>query len=412
MASVKKLTSTERYSLKKILDKLKNYSGRGTQLISLYIPASKALSDVTSYLKNELSESSNIKSKSTRKNVTAAISSILSRLKMYKTIPENGLVFFIGHHDIGADQTNMTQNVVEPPLPITTFRYRCDSQFELAQLVDMVRSEDLYGLIVIDRSEATIGLIRGRRIEMVTTFASRIPSKHSKGGQSAQRFERLIEIAAHEFFKKAGESVNNAFLQFKELEGIIIGGPGHTKDFFMEKEYIHHELKKKIIGTFTTSYTNEFGLKELANNASDALKDIDLFKEKQVMVLFLSELRKVQSGLAVYGQKQVQKALLIGALNTLILSEELRKDVVRGTCVEKNKKKVFIADSTTETPQCPDCGGALEVYERIDLVESFSTQARTVSTEVKLISSNSEEGDMLIKAFGGIAGILRYRLDL
>ena len=124
MSKLKSLTAKEQYRLKLSLEEIKKFKGRGTQLISLYIPPTKRLEDVSSYLRNELSESSNIKSKSTRKNVTSAIESILSRLKMWKVVPENGLVFFVGHHDVGANQTHMTQNCIEPPLPITTFLYR------------------------------------------------------------------------------------------------------------------------------------------------------------------------------------------------------------------------------------------------------------------------------------------------
>ena len=204
MTVLQTLSQKDRYRLKLFLEEIKKYKGRGTQLISLYVPPTKRPEDVSSYLKNEFSESSNIKSKSTRKNVTGAIESILSRLRMFKKIPENGLVFFVGHHDIGAGHTDMIQKVFEPPLPITTFMYRCDSEFHLGQLENMLTEDDLYGLIVIDRSEATIGLINGKRIESIYNLPSRVPSKHGKGGQSARRFERLIEIAAHDFYKKVG----------------------------------------------------------------------------------------------------------------------------------------------------------------------------------------------------------------
>jgi peptide chain release factor subunit 1 len=278
MSKLKRLTAKEKYHLKLFLEEIKKFKGRGTQLISLYIPPTKRIDDVSSYLRNEFSESSNIKSKSTKKNVTGAIESILSRLKMWKEVPENGLVFFVGHHDVGANQTHMTHHYIEPPLPITTFLYRCDSDFYLDQLEDMLASEDLYGLIVIDRSEATIGLISGKQIECIHNLPSRVPSKHGKGGQSAQRFERLIEIAAHDFFKKVGERVDQAFGELDGLKGILVGGPGSTKNYFISKDFIHHELRKKVIDTFDTGYTNDFGLKELAGNAAKTIEKIELFR--------------------------------------------------------------------------------------------------------------------------------------
>ena len=94
-----------RYEFRKALQELQKLKGRGTELVSLYIPPGKQISDVVQYLREEYSTSSNIKSKSTRKNVLAAIESIMSRLKSYRFAPENGLAFFVGHIAIRGDQT-------------------------------------------------------------------------------------------------------------------------------------------------------------------------------------------------------------------------------------------------------------------------------------------------------------------
>ncbi|MDP7265793.1 MAG: peptide chain release factor aRF-1 [Candidatus Thermoplasmatota archaeon] len=412
MSKLKRLTAKEKYHLKLFLEEIKKFKGRGTQLISLYIPPTKRIDDVSSYLRNEFSESSNIKSKSTKKNVTGAIESILSRLKMWKEVPENGLVFFVGHHDVGANQTHMTHHYIEPPLPITTFLYRCDSDFYLDQLEDMLASEDLYGLIVIDRSEATIGLISGKQIECIHNLPSRVPSKHGKGGQSAQRFERLIEIAAHDFFKKVGERVDQAFGELDGLKGILVGGPGSTKNYFIRKDFIHHELRKKVIDTFDTGYTNDFGLKELAGNAAKTIEKIELFREKRLMENFFKEIRKDHGGLSTYGIDSVRNAILVGALNTLLISEGIRKDIVNCTCETDGTTIDMIIDKDIELEKkCPECGDNMIISEKRDLVEDMNAMAESMGTEVEMISSASEEGDMLMRAFGGVAGILRYRVN-
>ena len=412
MGELKKLNSRERYSLKLFLETIKKYRGRGTQLISLYVPPTKRPEDVSSYLRNEFSESSNIKSKSTRKNVTGAIESILSRLRMFKEIPENGLVFFVGHHDVGANQTHMTQNTIEPPLPISTFIYRCDSEFHLGQLESMLTDDDLYGLVVIDRSEATIGLISGKRIELIYNLPSRVPSKHGKGGQSARRFERLIEIAAHDFYKKVGERINQAFLELEGLKGILGGGPGSTKDYFISRDFIHHELKKKLIDTFDTGYTNDFGLKELAQNAAKTIETIELFEEKRLMERFFKEIRQAHGGLSIYGIEAVRKAIIMGALDILIISEGLRKDIVTYDCGTdgNTEEKIMEKDETAEI-KCPQCKSVMEESNRVDFVEDTTAMAESMGTGIEIISEASEEGDMLKRAFGGVAGILRYRIN-
>src|SRR4030067_748597 len=111
------LTDLQKYEFRRSLEEVKKLSGRGTELISLYVPPDKQISDVANYLRGEYSQSSNIKSQSTRKHVQGAIESILQRLKYYKQPPPNGLVFFTGHKAIGADQTQMVTFVLEPPEP-------------------------------------------------------------------------------------------------------------------------------------------------------------------------------------------------------------------------------------------------------------------------------------------------------
>ena len=46
-----------------------------------------------------------------------------------------------------------------------------------------------------------------------------------------------------------------------------------------------------------------------------------------------------------------------------------------------------------------------------DLIDDFFMLADAYNTEVKIISADSEEGQMLMTAFGGIAAILRYRIQ-
>lgn len=405
------LTELQKYEFRRSLEEVRKLQGRGTELISLYVPPSRQVSDVVAYLRGEYSQSSNIKSTSTRKNVQAAISSILARLKNFRQPPENGLVFFVGHRSIGADQTNMVQFLLEPPDPVPTFIYRCDSQFFTQPLEGMLETKESYGLIVIDRSEATIGFLHGKRIMTVKNLQSLVPSKHGRGGQSARRFERSIEIAAHEYYKKVADIANEAFLSQKNLKGVLVGGPGPTKDFFVKSEYLHYELQKKIVDTFDTGYTDEYGLKELIEKAREALKDIDLMREKDIMQRLFEEIRKPDGGLAVYGEEQVKNALMIGAVNTLIISEDVRRVRLKLTCPNDGTKKEVMAKDSTEEFKCDKCSAIMKVDEVDDLVGELHKLADANNTKVEFISGESEEGGLLLKAFGGVAGILRFRVS-
>ncbi len=398
----------KRYEFRRMLEELAKYQGRGTQLISLYIPPDRQISDVMAYLREEYSTASNIKSKSTRKNVLSALESIMSKLKYFKKPPENGLVIFTGHVQKRGDQTEMVSYVLEPPEPVPSFIYRCDSTFFLEPLKHMLTEKDVYGLLVIDRKEATIGILRGTRIEVVKHLRSMVPSKHQQGGQSARRFERLIELAAHEFFKKVGEIASEVFLSEENLKGVFVGGPGGTKDQFMKKDYLHHEIRKKVLDIIDVGYTDEFGLRELVEKASQRLKDMKIAKEKEIVNRFLGEIKK-DTGKAIYGEREVVDAIERGAVDTLLLSDSLRKIKVKYRCPVCSRE-IEETLSEVEDRICEKCNVPMDVVSKEDIIEKYAEMVKEKGGEVRLISSESEEGKLFLRAFKGIGAILRYAL--
>jgi peptide chain release factor subunit 1 len=412
------MTQRQKYDLKRKIEELKSCRGKHTELISLYISPNKQISDVNSYLKNELSQSQNIKSKTTRKNVLSAIESIMSRLKYYKQPPENGVVFFVGHKSIGSDQIEMVAFVIEPPMPIITFLYRCDSLFYTKPLEEMLIEREVYGLLLLDRRECTVGVLKGNRIDLLKYLTSQVPGKHGRGGQSQRRFERLTELAAHEWFVKCGEKASEIFQAVENLKGIFVGGPGPTKQYFIDENYLQYDVQDKIIELFDTGYTDEFGLRELVSVAAGTMIDLKISKEKKVMKRFLKEVTKSEDSLALYGENHIRKALQMGIVDTLLLSENIRKYRIKLKCNTCDiKEEMTLSEDMLENfipPTCKKCENPtkMEIVEKIDLIDELSDLAEITGCKVLLISRDSEEGDSLYSAFNGIAGIARYSVDL
>lgn len=410
------LSSRQRYDFKRDIEEISNLRGQHTELISLYVPASKLISDVTGYLRAEASQASNIKSTQTRKNVQGAIESLLSRLRYYKMAPSNGLALFVGAVVTGNNQQDMRAFVIEPPQPLATFLYRCDSTFFVDPLKEMLAEKEIYGLLLIDRRECTVGVLRGKQIEMVFYDTSQVPGKHGRGGQSQRRFERLTEIAAEEWYKKMGERASDVFRNTPGLVGILVGGPGPSKRYFMEGGFLHYELQTKILDTFDTGYTDEYGLRELVENASEALKNLGLVQEKNLVKRLMSEIQKQDGGLSAYGEQHVRYALQMGAVDTLLLSEGLRSYRAKIACsncdYEEPDRTIKAADIENKLGEkCPKCQSRLAVKDRKDIVDELSELAESSKANVELVSQDSEEGKMLLKAFGGLAAVLRYRLE-
>jgi peptide chain release factor subunit 1 len=249
-------------------------------------------------------------------------------------------------------------------------------------------------------------------------LTSTVPGKQRKGGQSSHRFQQLRLIAINEFYTRIGEAASEVFLGVdqKDFEGVFIGGPSPTKEEFESGGFLHHEIQKKILGLFDVAYTDESGLFELFDKLGEALQDVEVVQEKKYMERFLKELVS-DTGLASYGEEQVRKNLQMGSVDILLLSDELRKARLTIKCTNCNyeEKKTITkkpGDDEYQPGNCPKCGSSLKVAESVDIVEELSTLADQMSTNTVFISSDFEEGNQLLAAFGGIGAILRYKTGI
>lgn len=405
--------SRELYKLRKKLEELGEIRGRNTELVTLYIPDGYNINKALTQMKQERETAQNIKSKSTRKNVQAALDKIVQYLKGTKTTPENGLVLFCGDISDNPSKRNIELYDIIPPRPIDMKHYKCDKDFFIEPLKDMAYHENTYGLMIIEKNEATIGTLRGKRIVKEDQLTSNVPGKTKAGGQSQQRYRRIREEMTHNFLIEIGEHADRIFKEM-ELNGIIIGGPGGTKDQFIDGDFLHHELQTEIIGNVNVSYNGEYGLKEMVRKASDILKDQEVTKERELMEKFLKKLVD-EPRHVTYGVKEVKRSIRLGAVKTLLISEEFDHYEVQVDCNDcgfdgseyvegykvKNKDKF----------NCPECGSSNVEIEKKELMEVLMDDADDIGSEVEMISTDTDQGVQLRDSFNGIGAILRYPIN-
>ena len=403
--------------MKRLLEELASKKGRHTELITLYIPAGRQLSEVLNTLRQEYGTASNIKSRTTRHNVQDAIEKVIQKLKLFRETPPTGLAVFCGAIPYGPPGSEkMEIYVVIPPRPLDIYLYRCNSRFHVEPLLDMFKEKETYGILVMDNSGATFATLKGRHLEIVKSITSGISSKHRAGGQSARRFERLREAEINEYYKRVANYANQIFLGIPDLKGLIIGGPGPSKQYFVDGDYLHYTLKNKILAVVDTSYVDEQGVKEIVRRSSEILKDVRYVEEKNIIQQFLAEVGK--DGLAVYGFDEVKKSLEAGNVKTLLLSEDLDLMLISVKC-----SNCGYSENLTMKPadlvkfefdlskrQCPKCGNqGLNIVDRKPLIDFFTELAEKLNVNVEMISSSHEEGEMLLNSFGGVAAILKYK---
>ncbi|MHA1729635.1 MAG: peptide chain release factor aRF-1 [Promethearchaeota archaeon] len=417
------LNSYKKYRLKKELNFLRTKKGFHTELITLMIPADKKIFDVTNYLKNEISESSNIKSKLTRKNVIDSITALLQKLKNIKDVPENGIMMFSGaipqENSPGTERNELY--IIEPIEPITHFKYFCSSEFYLKPLGEMLIEKERYGIIVIDNKEFSIGTVKGNYIDIIKTSSSGIASKHNAGGQSQRRFERLHDEHVAYFLKRSAESINEIFIPLvieDDLEGIFIGGAGFTKLKLVKIDALDYRIKEKIVDTVDIGVGGSEGIRAILLKIQDQIANVRYIKERKLVQNFLYNLSN-ETGLCSYGEKEVRNALEISAVETLLVSEGLELSRITITCeqcdfsetktIKTSEIKKIEKNIKNET--CPKCNSnRLKIVSVNDVVEDLADIAMTYSSEIEMISSQTEEGETLISTFGGIAAILRFKI--
>lgn len=363
------ITEKQKHQLKKFIKELERYRGRHTELVSVYIPQDYDIIKIINHLDQEKGTATNIKSAATRKNVIDALEKMTQHLRLYKKTPENGLAVFSGNVAEREGQQDFKVWSIEPPVPLNTRIYRCDKEFVLDLLRDMMEVKEVYGLVIVDRRDAIIAHLKGKTIIPLLKTHSEVPGKSKAGGQSAARFERLREGAKKDHFKKVADYMKDKFLSDKNLKGIIVGGPGPTKYDFIESGYITADVKHKIIAIKDLSYTEEFGLQELLEKSQDILAEEEVIEEKKIVGKFF-ELLSTKPGKVSYGVDEVMKKLKMGAVETLLISEILEDEKI----------------------------------------EEFENESKNVGTEVKIISTETREGNQL-KELGKVAAILRYEVQ-
>lgn len=393
--------------LKALIEELGKIRGRHTELVTVYVPAGFNLNKVVEQIRSEQGTSQNIKSKAVRKNVMGALEKILQHLKLYKKTPENGVAIFSGNVSDREGVTDLELWAVEPPEPLRTRLYRCDQKFILDPLRDMVREREIYGLIVLDKSDAAIGILKGKKIEKLKEMDSVVPGKTKAGGWSQARYARVREGLLNDFLKKVGEIASSTFREYKDFLGVIIGGPGPIKEQFAEGDFLQYEIKKKVLGVVNTSYTGEYGLRETVERADEILSEASAIKERKILKKFFDEFGK-DSGLAVYGFKEVLKGLESGNLEILIISEGMDwvKAGLECNCGFRTTK--VLDRKQLDSQKCPECNSGLEVTSEKELTEELVKLAEQMSTTVEIVSTGTGMGEQ-VKELGGIVGILRFK---
>ena len=415
---LEKPDSVKLYKIRKILDELSQKTGRGTELISLYIPTGKQLHEVITNLREEQGTADNIKSDLTRTHVVDSISKVLQRLKLYKKTPERGLVIFSGAlppeggGPLGSEVVKVYE--IDPPKVLKTFLYRCDDHFHVDILKDMLKDENLIGFLAIDAKDTGWGLLHGDKIEVLKETGSGVAGKHRQGGQSAKRFQKLREMELTYYFNRVAEITKEYFVDIYPIKGLIISGPGPTKEDFINGNYLEYRLKEMVLGTIDASYAGSEGIREAFSKSTELLSDFRMVEEKKMVEELFKHINN-NSGLAAYGLKEIIKLLKKNVVSQIIISGDIDLHRIEIKCKRCNNMTEEIVERIQVIPKktellnlpCPNCKSKDSEATTQDIIDYFALIATKTGTKIEVVSGKAEHG-MMLSSLGKIGAILRY----
>jgi peptide chain release factor subunit 1 len=408
----------EMFKVKKLIKNLEAARGNGTSMISLIIPPGDQISRVNKMLSDEYGTASNIKSRVNRLSVLSAITSTQQRLKLYSKCPPNGLVIYCGTV-ITEDGKERKVNIdFEPFKPINTSLYLCDNKFHCEDLQELLMDDDAFGFIVMDGNGCLYGTVQGSSREVLHKFSVDLPKKHGRGGQSALRFARLRLEKRHNYVRKVAELATQLFVpdgQKPNVQGIVLAGSADFKTELVRSDLFDPRLAKIVIKMIDVSYGGEQGFNQAIEMSADSLVNVKLMKEKKLLQRYMDEISQ-DTGKYCFMVDDTLKALDLGAVEDLIVWDNLdvNRYVLRNTSTGDEKIVHLSPDqehSGAANFRDPDTGVELEVVEKEPLVDWFANKYKDFGCNLEFVTDRSSEGTQFVKGFGGIGGVLRWKVD-
>ena len=404
----------EMFRLKKLIQDLDQMRGLGTSMITLIINYKDQISQFSKMLVDEVGKATNIKSRVTRQNVIDALTSTMEKLRLYNKTPSNGLVIFCGLVQIPTGGEKMIKIDLEPFKPINTSLYRCDNIFHTDELKSLLVDNDKFGFLIMDGNGSLFGLLQGNTKIILNQFKVNLPKKHSKGGQSANRFSRLVTESRHNYIRKVGEGLTKAFItnDVPNVKGLILAGSAEFKNKLQKSDLFDPRLAPIVMKVVDISYGGELGFNQAIELSQDALKNVKFIHEKKILEKFYEEIAK-DSGKYVFGIKDTMEAIENGVVDILIIWENI--DYIRLT-LKDNKSQIKVETVSSrkvigQKYKPDDSDVEYEIVENISLSEWLLDNYKKYVSQLEIVTDKTSEGNQFVKGFGGIGGILRYKLE-
>jgi len=385
--------NVESYERHERIERVEAAEATENDLVTVAVPPDDSLGEMLERVEEDRAEAEYIDTEGVDAAYLDALEAVRRILQQQQSTPETGIVVYAGVVD-----GEVVEYVFDDlPTPISESVYERDNRFDTDPLEAVERSEKTFGLLVVERGGAALGLSSGDDVQVIETFESDVMGKTKAGGQSAQRFERERERQKEEFFETVADEAERAFLDDHgeasdsadgEIDGLLLGGTTVTVEDFREGDHLDYRLEDDLLGTFSVEYATEQGLRQLVEKASDQVRDAERREMREALDRFFDALHVGSSDASdsgtgsdasggsdgdevVYGRETVEEALEYDAVETVLVAESLPAEAVR------------------------------EIQER----------AEQEGGDCLVVTTDFARGQQFADGFDGVAAILRFAID-
>jgi peptide chain release factor subunit 1 len=217
------------------------------------------------------------------------------------------------------------------------------------------------------------------------------------GGQSARRFQRIADEARHNLRRLIGECAQRRFLTCgnPNVTGIVLAGCSQLKNQLENSDLLGDRLQRLVLGVVDVAYDGEPGFAEAVKRSRHLLGNVGSVREQQRLERLFESAGRGEN--CAFGIRETMICWEYRAITVLYLCREVRRDRV----VTRDGDVIY---------RGPDEAVA-EAVERMDLVDWVIEHHKEIGCELLLVGGQTAEGAQFMKAFGGMAGMLRIPLD-
>jgi len=385
-------------------------------MISLITPPKDQVSRINKMLADEYGTASNIKSRVNRLSVLGAITSTQQKLKLYSRVPDNGLVIYCGTILTDDGKERRVNIDFEPFKPINTSLYLCDNKFHTEALNELLEDDDTFGFIVMDGNGCLYATLQGNTRAILHKFTVDLPKKHGRGGQSALRFARLRLEKRHNYVTKVSELAAQYFITDNKcnVTGLVLAGSADFKTDLFNSDKFDPRLVKAVIKTVDVSYGMDPGFNQAIELATECLQNVKLVQEKRLLQRYFDEISQ-DTGKYCFMVQDTLQALEMSAVEVLVVWENLTINRLQVRNASTSEESVLHLTPEQERNEAhfhdAETGALLEIIERITLVEWLANNYKNFGANLEFITDRSQEGSQFCRGFGGIGGLLRWKVD-